>query len=80
MKNKILILIIGILIGAIITTSGFLIYNKLVIRNSKEQEKMQMDENREMKSPSNGNMREQPSKSNGGTPLEKPSNSKNSNV
>ena len=28
MKNKILIFIIGVLIGAIITTTGFLIYEK----------------------------------------------------
>lgn len=80
MKNKILILVIGILIGAIITTSGFLIYNKLVISNSKEHEKMQMDENRQMQRPSNGNMREPSSMPNGGALPEKPSNSKNNNI
>lgn len=30
MKEKIIYLIIGILIGAIITTSGFFVYNKLI--------------------------------------------------
>lgn len=45
MKNKILILIIGILIGAIITTSGFLIYNKAVVKNPKDQETMRRDRN-----------------------------------
>lgn len=29
MKEKIMYLIIGVLIGAIVTTSGFLIYNKI---------------------------------------------------
>lgn len=33
MKGKILYLIIGILIGAIITSSGFLIYNKFFAKN-----------------------------------------------
>jgi len=35
MKNRILTFIIGILVGAIITTVGFLIYNKS-INNFKE--------------------------------------------
>lgn len=76
MKNKILVLIIGILIGAIITTSGFLIYNKMITKNSKEQRTMRMDGNGQMQPPSNGNMGEQPHvpNGNGGTPPEKPSN------
>lgn len=76
MKNKILVLIIGILIGAIITTSGFLIYNKMITKNSKEQRTMRMDGNGQMQPPSNGNMGEQPQvpNGNGGTPPEKPSN------
>ncbi len=80
MKNKILILIIGILIGAIITTSAFLIYNKAVVKNPKEQETMRMDGNGQMQPPSNGNMGEPPSMPNGGTPKELPSNSNNNNV
>lgn len=81
MKNKILVLIIGILIGTIITTSGFLIYNKMIVKNSKEQGTMQMDGNGQMQPPSNGNMGEPPSmpNRNGGTPPEKPSNSNNNN-
>lgn len=81
MKNKILVLIIGILIGAIITTSGFLIYNKVAVKNPKEQETMQMDENGQSGPPSNGNMGEPPSmpNGNGGTLKELPSNSNNNN-
>ena len=36
MKNKILYLIIGILIGAIATTTAFLIYNKTLSKNFKQ--------------------------------------------
>lgn len=81
MKNKILVLIIGILIGAIITTSAFLIYNKVAIKNQKEQETMRIDGNGQMQPPSNRNMGEPPSmpNGNGGTPPEKPSNSNNNN-
>lgn len=35
MKSKILTLIIGILIGAIITSAGFIIYNKVNSKNKK---------------------------------------------
>lgn len=79
MKNKILILIIGILIGAIITTSAFLIYNKAVVKNPKEQETMRMDGNGQMQPPLNGNMGKPPSMPNGGTPKELPLNSNNNN-
>lgn len=80
MKNKILILIIGILIGAIITTSAFLIYNKAVVKKPKEQETMRMDGNGQMQPPSNGNMGEPPQVPNGGTPKGLPSTSNNNNV
>ena len=66
MKEKILLLIIGILIGAIMTTAGFLIYTK--ITNSNQPEMMQMNENRGQmdKAPSdNSNMEEPPEKPNG---------------
>ncbi len=43
MKDKILNLIIGILIGAIITTVGFLVYNKIVASNQDDQ--FEMNEN-----------------------------------
>ncbi len=48
MKNKSLILVIGILVGAIITTSAFLIYNNLLTQNSKGQEMMQMKRDGDM--------------------------------
>lgn len=35
MKDKIMTLIIGILIGAILATGGFLIYNKINVNNNK---------------------------------------------
>ena len=47
MKSKILTLIIGIIIGAVITTIAFLIYNN-VIRNSQGLERMPMDRNGQM--------------------------------
>jgi hypothetical protein len=65
MKSKILTLIIGILIGAIITTIGFLIYNKTVAQNSNQPEMMQMDGNGQMGNPSNGNNGEAPTKPDG---------------
>ena len=82
MKDKILYLIIGILIGAIVTTSAFLIYNKTLEKNSNQSEMMQMKEDGQMQPPSNGNMGEPPSmpNQNGGTPPEKPSSSNNNNV
>lgn len=49
MKEKILVLIIGILIGGILATSGFLIYNKTNSNNSSNPPQM-MDSN------SNGQM------------------------
>ena len=63
MKDKIIFLIIGMLIGAIITTGGFFIYNKSLNDNSTKSEDMQMNENEKMQSGPNGEM---------GTPPEKP--------
>lgn len=64
MKDKIMCLIIGVLIGAIITTTGFLIYNKSISNNSSQTENMPMNQN--------GQMGETPSDNNG-EPPEKPS-------
>ena len=58
-------LIIGILIGAIITTAGFLIYNKSLSNNSVQPEMMQMNGNGQMQPPSNDNMGEPPAKPDG---------------
>lgn len=73
MKNKILILIIGIIIGSIITTSAFLIYNKVFIKNLKGQETMQINGREQMQPPSLPD-------GNDGTLPEKPSNSNNNNI
>ena len=45
MKNRVLTFIIGILVGAILATLGFLIYSKSINNNvnSREFEKNQMD-------------------------------------
>lgn len=80
MKDKIIFLIIGILIGAIITTTGFLIYNKTVAKNSNQPEMMQMNENGQMQRPENGNVEEPPEKPsgyNGEEPPAKPDDSNN---
>ena len=63
MKNRILTFIIGILVGAIITTTGFLIYNKSINNNQNEMMK-QFENNGEMQRP-NGNMGEPPEKPQG---------------
>lgn len=81
MKDKILVLIIGILIGAIVTASGFLIYEK-VNTNSKHQmlrgEGMQMmgrpDGEEPPEKPEGESQQNSSSKS---TPPEKPSDSGN---
>ena len=67
MKNKILIFIIGLLVGAIIATAGFLIYNKVVKNNlmTEPEEMMQMNGNGQMMQPSNDNMEEPPEKPSG---------------
>lgn len=83
MKEKIIYLIIGILVGAIIATSGFLIYSKTISKNNgNPPEMMQMNENGQNQPPSNGNMGEPPAKpdgENGQEPPEKPEDSNNIN-
>lgn len=66
MKEKIMYLIIGVLIGAIVTTSGFLIYNKTT-KNTKinERNMSNMGEPPSMDNSDNSNMSEPPSKPDG---------------
>lgn len=47
MKSKIITLIIGILIGAILASAGFMIYNKVNENNRKEIRNGQMQDNGE---------------------------------
>ena len=82
MKDKILFLIIGILIGAIITTSGFLLYNKTLTKTVEQPQMPQMnqDENPPESTNSNGDMEEPPEKpsgDNGEQPPEKPEDENN---
>ena len=63
MKNRILTFIIGILVGAIITASGFLIYNKSINNNQNEMMK-KIENNGQMQRP-NGIMGEPPEKPQG---------------
>ena len=63
MKNRILTFIIGILVGAIITTTGFLVYSKSINNNQNEMMK-QFENNGQMQRP-NGNMGEPPEKPQG---------------
>lgn len=49
MKDKILVLIIGIFIGAIITTTAFLIYNNTKSNNSNQLEMMKPNGNGQMR-------------------------------
>ena len=79
MKDKIMFLIIGILIGAIITTAGFLIYNKSLSNNEAQPEMMQMNENGQSGPPSNGNMGEPPAKPDGENGEEPPTRPEDSN-
>lgn len=48
MKSKILPFIIGLLVGAIIATAGFLIYSKTVENNSSQSGMVEMNENGQM--------------------------------
>lgn len=66
MKEKIMYLIIGVLIGAIVTTSGFLIYNKTT-KNTKinERNMSNMGEPPSMDNSDNLNMSEPPTKPDG---------------
>ena len=80
MKDKIMFLIIGVLIGAIITTVGFLIYNKSLSNNMDEPK---MNQNGQMQPPSNDNMGEPPAKpdgENGEEPPAKPDDLNSNNV
>lgn len=73
MKDKILPFFIGLLLGAIITTGGFLIYSKTVTKNSGQPGMMQMNEN-------GGNMEkppEKPDEVNGIEPPTKPEDENN---
>ena len=73
MKDKIMFLIIGILIGAIITTLAFLIYNKNILNNNeKSPEMMQMNSNGQMGNPPSGNMQTPPEKPDGDNGQEPP--------
>lgn len=85
MKEKILTLVIGILIGAILATGGFLIYNKT---NSKNKANNRGDRPQMMQNGNGNNMRTPPNMQNGsnqgngnnmGTPPEKPSDDNQSN-
>ena len=83
MKDKIIFLIIGILIGAIITTGGFLIYNKSLSNNVSQPEMMPMNGNDQMQPPSNNNMGEPPAKpdgENGEEPPAKPEDLNSNNA
>ena len=64
MKNRILTFIIGILVGAIIATSAFLIYSKTINKNINPNEIMPMEQNGQMERP-NGEMGEPPAKPEG---------------
>ena len=74
MKNKILTLIIGILIGAIITTAGFLIYNNAKGNNRNG---MPSGEPPQISTDMKGNSGDQASDSNRQMPPEMPGQQKN---
>lgn len=59
MKNKILLFVIGVLVGAIITAAGFLIYNK-VAKKDFNPEMFQMNGRGDMKIPFDGNIMQEP--------------------
>lgn len=71
MKEKILTFIIGFLVGAIVATSGFLIYSKTIADNSKQPEMMKMNGNEQIGQPSK-NMEEPPEKPSGDNSEEPP--------
>lgn len=64
MRNRILTFIIGILVGTILATSGFLIYSKTTNKNMNINERMSMERNGQMERP-NGNIGEPPEKPQG---------------
>ena len=63
MKNRILTFIIGVLVGVILATAGFLIYSKTINKNQNEMMKS-FENNGQMQRP-NGNMGERPEKPQG---------------
>ena len=68
MKNRILTFIIGVLVGAILATSGFLIYSKSINKNvnvnPNPNQGMPFENNGQMERP-NGDMGEPPAKPEG---------------
>ena len=74
MKDRIMYLIIGVLLGAIITTAGFFIYNKVIVK-----EPMQTNISNQMQPPSNGNIGERPEKPDGEPSEEPPAKPENQN-
>ena len=64
MKDKIILFVIGVLLGAIISTGAFYVYSTTNNKNSCSMNNMQMN---------GGTPPEMPSGGNGGTPPEKPS-------
>lgn len=60
MKDKIMFMIIGILLGAIITTAGFLLYSKINFKNFAQIDMTQMNNNRTQ--PPSSNMGKPPEK------------------
>lgn len=70
MKDKLITLIIGILIGAIITTAGFLIYNKFFVETQSGE--MGMEQNGDMGEAPDGDMGEAPDGMGGGDGEEPP--------
>lgn len=79
MKNNILTFVIGLLAGAIIATSGFLIYSKMVVNNSKQPEMMEMNGNGQMEGQQPGSMEEPPAKPDGDNGEEPPAKPEETN-
>lgn len=79
MKNKILTFTIGVLVGAIIATSGFLIYCKMVANNSKQPEMTEMNGNGQMGEQRSGSMEEPPAKPDGDNGEEPPAKPEETN-
>lgn len=80
MKDKILTLIIGILIGAILAAGGFLIYNNVSGNNQSQPEMMQMNGNGDQANGDNSEMGDPPSKPDGDDSEEPPSKPDDSNT
>ncbi len=79
MKDKIIIFVIGLLVGAIISASGFLIYEKL--NNNTNTNQMLTERNFQMMERHNGEMKEEKFKDrkNDGTRPELPSKKDSTN-